>query len=118
PAAGHWAGQIPTRRRAAEPPAVAFAHEQAVQHFQQALDLGERHPERTGPAIDAIAIREQLGDELLMVHDWSRSAASFHASLALISPADRVARARMLRKLARVDERKSSYAEAAGYLEL
>jgi tetratricopeptide (TPR) repeat protein len=97
--------------------ARAFGHDEAVEHFEQALALGERHPLVGDAAMDRIAVRERLGDELLLVRKWASSAASFNASFALIDPAARTARARLLRKLARIDERQSRYADAMRHLE-
>jgi tetratricopeptide (TPR) repeat protein len=61
-------------------------------------------------------VQESLGDELLMVHDWAAAEVSFRASLDRVAE-DRVARARLLRKLARVAERQSRYVEAVAHLQ-
>ena len=115
-AAGDWSRAIRYRVLAAESAARAFGHNEAVEHFEQALAIAEHHPVAAA-AMDRIAAHERLGDEQLLVRSWASSAASFNASLALIGPANRTVRARLLRKLARVDERQSRYPEAVQYLE-
>ena len=116
-AAGHWSSAIRYRLLAGDSAARAFGHDEAVEHFEQALALGERHPLVGDAAMDRIAVRERLGDELLLLRKWASSAASFSATFALIDPAARTARARLLRKLARIDERQSRYADAMRHLE-
>ena len=115
--AGDWSRAIRYRLLAGESAARAFGHDEAVKHFEQALALGERHPLLEDTAMDRGAVHERLGDERLLVRKWAPSAASFNASLALIDPAARTVRARLLRKLARVEERQSQYAEAIRHLE-
>jgi tetratricopeptide (TPR) repeat protein len=116
-AAGDWSRAIRYRLIAGETAARAFGHDEAVEHLEQALALGERHPLVGDTAMDRGAVHERLGDERLLVRKWAPSVASFNASLALIAPAARTVRARLLRKLARVAERQSQYAEAVRHLD-
>jgi tetratricopeptide (TPR) repeat protein len=116
-AAGDWPRAIRYRWLAAQSAARAFAHDQVVDHLQQALTLDEGHPGAGNTLLDRAAVREWLGDELVLVRQWAAATASYDASLALVESTDRLVRARLLRKFARVQERQSQYAETASLLE-
>ena len=115
-AAGDWARAIRYRLLAAESAARTFAHDQAVEHFEQVVVLEATHRRFVGAVMDVATVQESLGDELLMLRRWAAAEASFRASLDLVAE-DRVAPARLLRKLARVEERQSRYVEAARHLQ-
>jgi tetratricopeptide (TPR) repeat protein len=115
-AAGDWTRAIRYRLLAAESAARTFAHDQAVEHFEQVVTLEATHRRLVGVVMDVATVQEGLGDELLMLRHWEEAQASFRASLDLVAD-DRVACARLLRKLARVEERQSRYGEAASHLQ-
>jgi tetratricopeptide (TPR) repeat protein len=116
-AAGDWQRAIRYRLLAAEVAGRGFAHEQMVEHLEKALELDDRHC--GGTVIEPCrraAITEGLGDGLLLLRRWERAQASYHAGMERADPQDRVTRARLVRKLARVQERQSRYQEAADLL--
>jgi tetratricopeptide (TPR) repeat protein len=115
-AAGDWTRAIRYRLLAAESAARTFAHDQAVEHFEQVVTLEATHRRLVGVVMDVATVQEGLGDELLMLRHWEEAQASFRASLDLVAD-ERVACARLLRKLARVEERQSRYGEAASHLQ-
>ena len=114
--AGDWARAIRYRLLAAESTARTFAHDQAVEHYEQAVILEATHRRFVGAVMDVAKVQESLGDALLMLRRWAAAEASLRASLGLVAE-DHVATARLLRKLARVEERQSRYVQAAGLLQ-
>jgi hypothetical protein len=94
-AAGDWARAIRYRLLAAESAARTFAHDQAVEHFEQVVVLQATHRRFIGAVMDVATVQESLGDELLMLRRWAAADTSYRASFDLVA-ADRVARARRL----------------------
>ena len=108
--AGDWARAVRYRMLAAELAVRAFAHDQSIEHFEQAIAVCEHHGAGVGSqTVNLASVRETMGDQLLLARRMDEAETSYLASLGLTDATDRVSRARLQRKLARVCERQSRY---------
>jgi tetratricopeptide (TPR) repeat protein len=117
--AGDWARAVRYRMLAAEQAVHAYAHEQSIEHLVHALAIASRHgAEVGGSALNLASVHETLGDEFLVVRRLDDAADSYRAAHGFAEAAERLSRARLQRKLARVYERQSRYEDSTANLEL
>jgi len=115
---GDWSRAMKYRMLAARLTMRTYAHEQSIDHLEQAIALAERHGAGfAGPEFDLASAKEMLGDQLLLARRFDDAAASFLEASRLTDAADRLVCARLQRKVARVFERRSLYADAIASLE-
>lgn len=115
--AGDWARAVRYRMLAAEQAVHAYAHEQTIEHLGQVLAIAKRNGvELGGSTLNLASVNETLGDEFLVIRRLDDAADSYRAALGLADVAQRVPRARLMRKLARVHERQSRYQESTASL--
>jgi len=96
---------------AADHARTAYANQQAIAHYQQALEQGAHvATTRLGPT------SEHLGEVLALVGRKAEARTAFESALAELAPSERVERARLLWKIAKTWETEHEHARAlSGY---
>jgi tetratricopeptide (TPR) repeat protein len=116
--AEQWDKGIQYSVLAGESAARQLAPHEAIRHLEFALDSSQRKSQHL-PAglIDIARVSECLADQLLLLARLDDAAARYQQSLALSQLAGPVTRARLLRRLAFIQERLTKYPEALALLD-
>ena len=106
-----WDKAVCYLSQAAEQARLRYAHEEAIANSRRALALLREHPEAAGPQ-HAATLHEGLGDVLNVTGQSAGARSAYTDALALAPATDRIAQARLQRKIGKTWERERHHPEA------